>query len=69
MEAISQVVLRNEARLTGESLLVVNPPRDMLAQRLESNNREVRLLDTGLRRFSLAGGSGIPRLIRTCAGR
>ena len=43
MEATSQVVLRNEARLTGESLLVVNPSRDMLAQRLESNNREVRL--------------------------
>jgi 16S rRNA (guanine1207-N2)-methyltransferase len=43
MEGASQVILRNENRLAGESLLVIDPLRDMLAGRLQRDGREVRL--------------------------
>lgn len=43
MENTSKVILRNEGRLSGSRLLVVNPARDLLTQRLQRNGREVRL--------------------------
>jgi len=42
MEAVSQVILRNESRLSQGPLLLVNPPRDPLAQRLGRAGRSVR---------------------------
>jgi 16S rRNA (guanine1207-N2)-methyltransferase len=43
VENASQVLLRNEDRLGGEPLLIVNPLRDLLVQRLRRGGRAVRL--------------------------
>ena len=43
MENASQVILRNEDRLGEKSLLLVDPLRDLLAQRLSRNGRPLRL--------------------------
>ncbi len=42
MENVSQIILRNEARLPAGPLLLVNPPRDALAQQLLRADRPVR---------------------------
>ena len=43
MENASQVILRNEDRLGEEPLLIINPLRDLLAQRLMRDDRPLRL--------------------------
>ena len=43
MESASQVILRNGDRLGRESLLIINPLRDLLAQRLAREGRPLRL--------------------------
>lgn len=42
MENVSQLILRNEERLPAGSLLLINPPRDTLAQQLLRADRPVR---------------------------
>jgi 16S rRNA (guanine1207-N2)-methyltransferase len=42
MENVSQLILRNEARLPAGSMLLINPPRDALAQQLLRADRAVR---------------------------
>jgi 16S rRNA (guanine1207-N2)-methyltransferase len=42
MENVSQIILRNEARLPAGPLLLINPPRDALAQQLLRAERTVR---------------------------
>ena len=43
MEGASQVILHNEPRLAGDSLLVIDPLRDTLAGQLQRDGREVHL--------------------------
>jgi 16S rRNA (guanine1207-N2)-methyltransferase len=43
MERSSEVILRNEAKLPGAGLMLINPPRDSLRRRLEQSGRPVRL--------------------------
>ena len=42
MENVSQILLRNEAKLPAGPLLLINPPRDALAQQLVRVDRPVR---------------------------
>jgi 16S rRNA (guanine1207-N2)-methyltransferase len=42
LEAISQVILRNEGRLAAGPVLLVNPPRDTLVRQLQREGRSVR---------------------------
>jgi hypothetical protein len=42
MENVSQILLRNEAKLPADPLLLINPPRDTLAQQLVRVDRPVR---------------------------
>ena len=42
MENVSQILLRNEAKLPAGPLLLINPPRDALAQQLSRVERPVR---------------------------
>lgn len=59
MEATSQVVLRNEARLPPGALLLVDAPRDGLLRQLQSPERAVRVStqDFGSFRWFRAGGA------------
>jgi len=61
LEAISQVILRNEGRLAAGPVLLVNPPRDGLAQQLRSDGRSVRCLtqDFGDYRWLESAGVGV----------
>jgi 16S rRNA (guanine1207-N2)-methyltransferase len=43
MEAVSEVILRNQARLQPGALFLINPARDMLYSRLQAKNHPVRL--------------------------
>jgi 16S rRNA (guanine1207-N2)-methyltransferase len=42
LEAVSQVILRNERRLAAGPILLINPPRDTLVRQLEREGRSVR---------------------------
>jgi len=44
VEAVSQVILRNESRLAAGPVLLINPPRDGLAVQLAREGRSVRCL-------------------------
>jgi len=44
MEAVSEVILRNERRLPAGPVLLVNPARDAMAQQLQREGRHVRCL-------------------------
>jgi len=44
LEAVSQVILRNEGRLAAGPVLLINPPRDGLARQLAQDGHVVRCL-------------------------
>jgi len=61
LEAVSQVILRNESRLAAGSVLLVNPPRDILVRQLEREGRNVRCAtqDFGDCRWLDAAGAAV----------
>jgi len=74
VEGASQVILRNEARLPAGPLLLMNPPRDLLAGQLRRGDRPVRCWtqDRGDFRWLQAAGqqvefSAVPQLQPTTA--
>jgi len=58
MEKVSQIILRNQARLPDGPLLLINPPRDGLAQQLGAEGRRLRCFtqDFGDYRWQQAAG-------------
>ncbi len=58
MEAISQVVLRNMERLEVAPLLLINPPRDALCNKLAAENRPVRISTQDYGDFKWLGAEG-----------
>jgi len=59
MESVSQLILRNAAELPAGPLLLVNPPRDLLAQRLSEGNRPVRCVNQEFGDFQWQQGAGM----------
>ena len=61
MEAVSQVILRNESRLAAGPVLLINPPGDTLARQLERDGRRVRCLtqDFGVFRALESAGADV----------
>lgn len=61
MEAVSQVILRNEHRLAAGPVLLINPPRDALIQQVSRTGRVVRCLtqDFGDYRWLQSAGSNV----------
>lgn len=59
MEATSQIILRNEARLPPGAVLLIDAPRDGLLQQLQNPERAVRVStqDFGAFRWFQAGGA------------
>ncbi|MCW8871034.1 MAG: methyltransferase [Xanthomonadales bacterium] len=58
MENVSQIVLRNEARLPAGPLLLINPPRDALAQQLLQADRPVRCVTQDFGDFNWLSATG-----------
>jgi len=58
MENVSQIILRNEARLPTGPLLLINPPRDSLAQQLLQADRPVRCVTQDFGDFAWLSATG-----------
>jgi 16S rRNA (guanine1207-N2)-methyltransferase len=61
LEAVSQVILRNERRLVAGPVLLINPPRDTLVRQLQRDGRRVRCLtqDFGDYRWLESAGADV----------
>lgn len=68
MENASQVILRNEDRLGEASLLIIDPLRDLLAQRLTRNGRPLRLSTQDFGDAAWLNAAGLPTSFEAVPG-